>query len=62
MKTNPDGSVDIYVGPKPPSGLESNWIPTTGKEPYPYLWLRLYAPEEEFWNKTFKMPDVELLQ
>jgi len=27
-----------------------------GKEPY--LWLRLYAPEEAFWTKAFKMPDV----
>ena len=25
-----------------------------GKEPY--LWFRLYAPEEAFWNKSFKMP------
>jgi hypothetical protein len=30
-----------------------------GKEPYP--WLRLYAPEEAFWDKTFEMPDVELV-
>ncbi len=27
------------------------------KEPYP--WLRLYAPEAAFWDKIFKMPDVE---
>ena len=31
-----------------------------GKEPY--LWFRLYAPEEAFWNKSFKMPDVELVK
>jgi hypothetical protein len=30
-----------------------------GKEPY--VWLRLYGPEDPFWNKTFKMPDVELV-
>ena len=59
MKMNPDGSVDLYFGPKAPAGLESNWIPTMGKEPYP--WLRLYGPEEPFWNKTFEMPDVELV-
>jgi hypothetical protein len=23
--------------------------------------LRLYAPEDAFWNKTFKMPDIELV-
>jgi hypothetical protein len=60
MKTNPDGSVDLYFGPKAPAGMESNWIPTEDKEPYP--WLRLYAPEEPFWNKSFKMPDVELVK
>jgi hypothetical protein len=27
----------------------------------PYRWLRLYAPEEPFWSKSFKMPDVELI-
>jgi len=59
MKVNADGSVDLYFGPNAPAGLESDWIPTMGKEPY--LWLRLYGPEEAFWNKTFEMPDVELV-
>lgn len=59
VKVNADGSVDLYVGPNAPAGLETNWIPTMGKEPY--LWLRLYAPEEAFWSKTFKMPDLELM-
>lgn len=60
MKKNADGTVDVYFGPKAPNGLESNWIPTEDKEPYP--WLRLYGPEEAFWNKSFKMPDVELVK
>jgi hypothetical protein len=59
MKMNADGSVDLYFGPKAPAGLESNWIPTMNKEPY--VWLRLYGPEPAFWNKSFKMPDVELV-
>jgi len=60
MQKNADGSVDVYIGPKAPFGLQSNWIPTLGKEPY--VWLRLYGPEEAFWNKSFKMPDVELVK
>ncbi len=60
MKKNADGSIDLYFGPKAPTGMESNWIPTEGKEPYP--WLRLYAPEEPFWTKSFEMPDVELIK
>jgi hypothetical protein len=59
MKVNADGSVDLYFGPKAPAGFESNWLPTTGKTPY--LWFRLYAPGEAFWDKTFKLPDVELV-
>ena len=59
MNINADGSVDLYIGPNAPAGLEANWIPTMGKEPY--LWLRLYGPEEAFWNKSFKMPDIELV-
>jgi hypothetical protein len=58
MKANADGSVDLYFGPKAPVGYESNWLPTMGKKPY--LWFRLYAPGEAFWNKSFKLPDVEL--
>ena len=59
MKTNADGSVDIYFGPKAPQGMESNWIPTEGKSPE--VIFRLYGPEEPFWNKSFKLPDVEVV-
>jgi len=54
-----DGSVTIYVGPKAPSGLESNWIPTSGKRPLPIV--RFYGPTEAYYNKIFKMPDFELV-
>ena len=60
LQANADGSVDVYFGPSAPAGLQSNWIPTMGKRPY--IWLRLYGPEEAFWKKTFKMPDVELVR
>jgi len=60
MKINADGSVDVYFGPEAPDGLESNWVPTSGKKPY--VWLRLYGPDEAFWDKSFVMPDVELVK
>jgi hypothetical protein len=59
MQKNSDGSVTIYFGPEPPEGLESNWIPTAGKRPMPTV--RLYGGTEEFWNKSWEMPDVELV-
>ena len=60
MKLNDDGSMDLYFGPKAPDGLESNWIPTQGKVPLPVM--RLYGAQDAFWDKTFKLPDVELVK
>jgi hypothetical protein len=60
MKKNSDGSVTIYFGPKPPEGLESNWIPTEGKKAAPVV--RFYGGTEEFWDKSWEMPDVELVK
>ncbi|NUU35547.1 DUF1254 domain-containing protein [Pseudomonas sp. C2B4] len=60
MKKNADGGVSIYVGPKPPAELESNWIPTAGKRPLPAM--RFYGPTEAMNNKTFKLPDFELVK
>jgi hypothetical protein len=55
MKKNADGGVTLYVGPRAPDGLESNWIPTSGKRPLPTF--RFYGGTEELFKKTFKMPD-----
>jgi hypothetical protein len=54
---NGDGSVDVYIGPQAPRGLESNWIPTAGKD----FWLvaRDYGPQKQLFDKTRVMPDVE---
>ncbi len=57
LRTNADGSIDLYFGPDAPAGFETNWLPTMGKKPY--LWFRLYAPSEAFWDKSFVLPDVE---
>jgi hypothetical protein len=60
MKKNDDGSVTLYFGPKAPKGLESNWIPTSGKKPLPVV--RMYGGEEAFWDKSWEMPDVKLVK
>ena len=60
MKKNKDGSITLYFGPKAPKGQESNWIPTAGKRPFPVL--RVYGGTEKFWDKSWTMPDMELVQ
>jgi hypothetical protein len=58
VQKNPDGSVDVYFGPKAPSDKEANWVYTTpGKNWFP--WFRLYGPEEAVEDKSWKMPDIE---
>ena len=57
LKVNDDGTIDIYFGEKAPSGLESNWIPTAGEDFF--LLFRFYGPEKAYFNKSFKLPDVE---
>jgi hypothetical protein len=63
LKTNPDGSVDLYFGPagSAPAGLEANWIETFhGKGFYPMF--RIYYPKAGLFDGTWKLPDVELLK
>jgi hypothetical protein len=52
--------VSLYIGPKAPAGLESNWIPTQGKRPIPCF--RLYGPTDAYFGKTFKLSDFELVK
>ena len=60
MKKDADGGVTLYFGPEAPKGQESNWIPTAGKKPFPVL--RVYGGTEKFWDKSWTMPDVELVK
>lgn len=56
MEMNADGSVDIYFGPQAPAGRQANWLPT-GEDFF--LIFRLYGPEKAFFDKIWKLPDVE---
>ncbi len=58
LQKNPDGSVDIYFGPKPPSGKQSNWVPTSADGDFEVV-FRLYGPEPPLFDKTWKLPDIE---
>jgi len=61
LQKNTDGSVDVYFGPKAPPGKEGNWVPTDPKRKFELL-FRLYGPEQRFFDKQWKLPDVEPLK
>jgi hypothetical protein len=58
LQRNADGSVDVYFGPKAPAGKEANWVPTDPARGFE-LMARFYAPKREFFDKVWKLPDVE---
>jgi hypothetical protein len=58
LKTNPDGSLDIYLQRENPSAdKESNWLPTPA-QPFS-LHARLYSPRKAAIDGTWAMPPVE---
>ena len=58
LQRNPDGSVDIYMGPTAPPGRESNWIQTIPDRGF-FIYFRLYGPEQEWFDRSWKLDDIE---
>nr|WP_244318479.1 DUF1214 domain-containing protein [Roseibium hamelinense] len=58
LKVNEDGSVDLFIGPEAPEGMESNHMATVGDDGW-FVYFRLYGPEEPFFDKSFALPDFE---
>jgi hypothetical protein len=61
LTENPDGSVDVYFGPRAPKGKEKNWIETVPGKSW-FVILRLYGPLEPWFDKTWRPSDIELLE
>jgi hypothetical protein len=54
---NPDGSVDLYFGPKAPESGTANWVQTIpGRHWFSYF--RLYGPLEPYFDKTWRLGDI----
>jgi hypothetical protein len=58
MQVNADGSVDVFFGPKPPAGKESNWVQTIPDKGW-FMLLRLYGPLEPWFDKTWRPGEIE---
>ena len=61
INPNPDGSYTIWFGPKAPVGHEENWIQTMPEKSYIAM-LRLYGPEQPWFDKTWRPGDLKLVQ
>ena len=58
IKTNADGSMDVWFGPKAPAGMEKNWVETIPGKGW-FMILRLYGPLEPWFNKTWRPGEIE---
>jgi hypothetical protein len=61
LKANPDGSYTIWFAPGAPKGEENNWVQTWPGKGFNVL-LRLYAPLEPWFDKSWKPGDFERVE
>lgn len=61
LKFNGDGTIELYFGPKAPAGKETNWVDTSASKGW-FAWFRFYAPTEAFFDKSWQLPDFELVK
>ncbi|MGB5341361.1 MAG: DUF1214 domain-containing protein, partial [Thermoanaerobaculia bacterium] len=61
IKTNADGSMDIYFSPKAPEGMEGNWLQTIPGKSW-FIALRIYGPEQPWIDQTWRPGEIELVQ
>ncbi len=57
---NADGSVDVWFGPTAPQGHEANWAQTVPGKGWNVL-LRLYGPQQAWFDKTWKPGEFEMV-
>lgn len=58
LRRNPDGSVDLYAGPVPPAGQETNWIPTAEDREW-FAFFRFYGPERSLFSRAWTLGDFQ---
>ncbi|SCB19316.1 DUF1254 domain-containing protein [Cupriavidus alkaliphilus] len=56
-KSNPDGSVDVYFSPERPANVE-NWVQTVPGKSW-FTIFRLYGPLQPWFDKSWKLPDIQ---
>jgi hypothetical protein len=62
LDINPDGTIDLYFGPKLPSGSpESNWVQTNPNKGW-FVLFRFFGPERGYYDRSWKLPDFEKIK
>lgn len=55
---NEDGSIDLYIGPSAPETADNNWMKTVAEDGW-FVYFRMYAATEPFFDKSWSLPDFD---
>jgi len=58
VKVNADGSIDLYLSPKPVKDYEANTVITNPEEDA-FLMFRFYGAKPELWDRKWKLGDPD---
>jgi len=61
VQQNTDGTTDIYLGAEAPEGKEANWIQTVPGRGW-FAILRVYNPQQAWFDKTWKPGDIIIVE
>jgi len=60
--TNPDGTTDVWFGPTLPKGApEANWVQTIPEKGWNVL-FRLYGPLDPWFDKSWRVGEIQLVK
>jgi len=57
FQPSPDGTIDIYFGPKAPPGKEDQWIKTIPDKGW-FVYFRIYGPEAPAFDQTWRLNNI----
>ncbi len=60
VTVNTDGSIDLYLSPKPVKGAEANTVIINPEEDY-FLMFRFYGATPELWKREWRLGDPQLV-
>ena len=61
VRSNEDGSIELFFGPAAPEGKSDNWIQTVPGKGW-FAILRLYGPLQPWFDKSWRPGEIELLE
>jgi hypothetical protein len=58
LVVNTDGSVDLFFGPKKPTGSNDNYVMTMPEKGW-FTYFRFYGPKEAYFDRSWQLLDLE---